>query len=1324
MSSAIPPSTLQKFTTFGDLLRFLRRRAGITQVELSLAVGYSNAQISRLEQNLRPPDPTTIEARFVPALGLENEPHATSRLLELASTVRREDSPSAGLCPYKGLTYFDEGDADLFVGREAVTSKLVGRVLRLTSRQEYGRSRFLTIVGASGSGKSSLVRAGLLPALRWNPASADWLIYVLTPTAHPIESLALALSTEDGPVGAPARFADDLMSNARCLHLFCSRAAKAAAAAHVLLLVDQFEELFSLCTLETERQAFVGNLLEAACDPGGAAIVLTTLRADFYTHCAAYAGLREALAQQQEYIGALNDVELRRAIEEPARRGRWDFEPGLVDLLVHDVGHEPGALPLLSHALLETWERRRGRTMTLGGYAASGGVRGAIAETAQAVFEDRFSPEQQAIARRIFLHLTELGDESGTGDTRRRASLEELIVEPGEAHATRIVLDALVDARLITVTGDAVEVAHEALIREWPALRGWLEDDREGLRLHRHLTQAAREWAAMDRENEALYRGARLIQAREWAAANAAEIYPLEREFLDASGREADREAAERELQRQNELAAAQKLAKAESARAEEQARASNRLRSRNRIISGIGVLALLLAALAGIFGWQSMQNMRRADANLARAKGLGLAIASEVLLVHGGDADTAALLSIRSLQESYSQEAESTLLTALDRTYFRRAYTGHTGWIYSIAVSPDGRYILTGSNDGTARLWGLLDGKEVRRFTDPAAGIAAAAFSPDGRYVATGDNAGTLQIWDANTGAQLRTLKGHGDGITSVAFSPDGRALLSASGDKTVRLWDAGTGVLTRVFMGHTAAVTDAVFAPSGQQILTGSIDGTARIWETSTGAVARTFVADTNGSNTDVTAVAFSPDGQLLLIAHRYQGVSVQNSQSGEQICAMAGGPRSIDAAVFSPDSRYVLTGGVDGVAALWSARQCQKVRQSIDTAFGMSGIKAVAFSPDGRYFVTGGFDDIARLWVTPESGALRTFSPRIEAPGNATPAATEITSIAVSPDSKYLMAGSLDQLARLWDLTTGAQVRSFVGHTGTVNAVAFSADGRFALSGSGDHTVRVWDVTSGRQLRRIDTGIRDVTGVAFSPDGKKIFATGTGDLAADDPPFAMSTRVWDASSGLLVHAFDFGFSAALPAGAKPMIAVSADGKRVLVRNMATGALLFDISSGDGVCDFPGTNGEVLAVALSNDGRYALTGSSDRTARLWDIRTCGQVRAFTENTAQILSVAFSPDGKYIVAGLDDNTARLWELNTGTEIRAFSAHTGPVDAVAFTPDGRSVLTGSHDGTVRLWDTDYHDTIRFACSMMRRDLSAEERLQYGIADSKPTCPER
>jgi hypothetical protein len=397
----------------------------------------------------------------------------------------------------------------------------------------------LAVVGASGSGKSSVVRAGLIPALQQGQPLADgtkppkgsdrWLMHVITPTARPLESLAASLTRASESVTATATLIDDLAKDTRSLHLYARRLLSLPGSGdRLVLVVDQFEELFALCKDKTQRKAFVDALLAAACpeadvpcSPANSVVtVVLTLRADFYANCAEFDNLRSALQDYQRYIGAMSEAELRRAIEEPARLGGWELEPGLVDVLLQDVGDEPGALPLLSHALLETWKRRRGRTLTLAGYAASGRVQGAIAKTADDVYGHDLTPEQQAIARNIFLRLTELGE--GAQDTRRRVTLSELIPQDESAEEVQAVLQKLADRRLVTTYEGEAEVAHEALIREWPALRGWLEEDREALRVERRLGEAAHEWEDSGCDESYLYRGAQLGRPRKQAKPMAA----------------------------------------------------------------------------------------------------------------------------------------------------------------------------------------------------------------------------------------------------------------------------------------------------------------------------------------------------------------------------------------------------------------------------------------------------------------------------------------------------------------------------------------------------------------------------------------------------------------------------------------------------------------------------------------------------------------------------------------------------------------------------------------------------------------------------------
>ena len=1286
MPATIPAATLEKFSTFGDLLRFLRRRIGITQIELAIEVGYSDTQISRLEQNLRLPDIPTIEARFVSALDLEEEPTAVARLLDLAANVRREDAPGLGLCPYKGLNYFDEADADLFVGREALTGNLTERVLSLASNDTQDEPRFLAIVGASGSGKSSLVRAGLVSALRWNKTSTDWYIHVLTPTAHPLESLAAALTDS---VSGTASLMDDMARDPRSLQIFTKRKLGSANGTRVLLVIDQFEELFALCRSEEERASFIDTLLTAASEADGPVIVLITLRADFYAPCANYPPLREALARSQEYIGAMSNEELRRSIEEPARRGRWELESGLVDLLLHDVGHEPGALPLLSHALYETWQRRRGRTMTLSGYAASGGVRGAIAETAETVFSDQFTHDQKAIARRIFLRLTALGDDAGAGDTRRRATFSELILKPDEATTTRAVLKALADARLITTGEDAAEVAHEALIREWPTLHSWLEDNREGLRLHRQLTESAQEWLNTEHEPDVLYRGARLVQTREWASTHQEEMNELEKEFLDASIAFYEREAQEREAQRQRELEAARKLveserqrAEVERQRAEEQVHNAGQLRSRAVYLVGALALAILAALTAGIFA-------NRNAANLIHSEAQRLAAEANNLMLNDSDPNLIALLTIQSLNMQYTPAGDSMLSNLTSLGTPPRVFRGHTNFIHDVDISPDGKYLATGAIDKTARIWDLATGETIHVFSGHTDEVEGLAFSPDGKYLVTGSADRTLRLWDLASGNTIQVFSGHTAKTGYVEFSPDGKYIVSASIDSTARIWEVSTGQTVHVLTGHTGWLSRVAFSPDSKYVLTGSLDNTARLWQVETGDEIQTFPDHTNGVN----SVAFSPDGKIVATGDNHT-VRLWNI-AGQVIREFSGHQDWVSGIEFSPDGRLLLTGSGDKTARLWDLATGQTIR-----LFGgiTAVVQDVTFSPDGRLAVTAGDDKVAKVW------SLHTFPGGMQFSGHNAP----VSQASFSSDGKKIVTASQDGNARIWDRTTGQTLITLRGHTDEVRGAVFSRDGTMVLTASADGTARLWSADTGKELRRFEGHSDYVYRAAFSPDEQYIITAGWDDVA----------RVWDIETGESILTYTNQNS-----GDVNRIAFSPDGKTVATSGADGTARIWDPLTGKDIMVFKGHEDNVTGIAFSPDGKYLVTSSWDGNVRLWDVTTGTEIRRFIGHVGYIYGAAFSPDGQYILTSGADVTARLWNVKTGEEVRRFTGHTNEVREVSFSPDGKYILTASNDNTARLWLTDLQDTIQAVCVLLTRDLTPEERAQFGISDKRPTCPE-
>ena len=1313
MPDIIPTRTLEKFTTFGDLLRYLRRRAGITQTELSIAVGYSISQISRLEQNLRLPDIPTIQARFILPLCLEDEPKAVTRLLELAAAIRREDAPSLGLCPYKGLDYFDEADADLFVGREGLTEKLAQELIDLINdKQSSNNGRFFAIVGASGSGKSSLVRAGLVPAMRWKKEAANWLIYILTPTVHPLESLATTL-TRESSLTATAQLIDDLAREPRALSLFIHRELKANGSTYLLLVIDQFEELFALCHSIEERTAFINNLLAAAFEEAGKAIIVITLRADFYAHCASYLQLRQALARHQEYIGAMSDEEMRRAIEEPARRGKWDFDEGLVDLILHDVGHEPGALPLLSHALLETWQRRQGRTLTLSGYISSGGVRGAIAETAEAVFTDQFNPEQQAIARRIFLRLTELGDETATGDTRRRATITELIMKPEETDATQLVLKALADARLVTTSEDSVQVAHEALIREWPTLRGWLEDNREGLRLHRQLTESAEDWESSGHEPELLFRGARLAQAREWAADHIDDTNYLEKEFLDVSVKASDREAANREAQRQRELEAAQKLADSERKRAEvEHQRAddqfvtSRRLRIRSFLIAGSGVLAVLLAILA-IFAWQ--KSATQAAANLS----LSLAVSAQQAN-QSGQSDLALALAMQSVNISPSSpEALKALDAVALGTGTRLVLVGHSQSVKAAALSNDNRWAFSGScahmvANGTCQageliLWDLQSGKEAWRWPGHSSWVTAVAISQDGQRLISGAEDGTLFVWSL-TGQQVGQLKGHSCGITALSIVPATGELLSGSADSSIILWDLKSMSKLASLDPQDSAVTDITAALNMAKAVSGYADGTLILWdlvtlhpifinhqESNINGVAlnsdasQIFFTEGNGVNINysfrmldgtgmqlkqydsslaLADIALSPDGSFALIG-QFSSILQFNTQSWHEDGRFLGHDGNINALTISQDGRLGLSAAQDRTLRVYNLGdqldlQLQKISMKHEGGM-IYNLNAINITSDGNNLLLStatqyGYDqpvlwDISRRKVVMKYEGLDGVGPG---------------ALAISPDNRYVAGAGLYgelQTVVVWERESGKPICHFNGFSGQSRAAAFSPDGLSLLAGSQDNTTQrgqliLYDIQTCQKVREFENN-EDVTAIKFISDGKR---------AITAKAFYYSMSMWDINSGKELKRFTFPYQPVLD------LALGPDETTILATNMTD-------------------------------------------LYLWDIDSAKIIRYFSDIPPFPWTVDLSPDYKYVVSGQNDGSLILWDFATGKILHRARLSDTVVDAI-FSPNGRTVYAVTQDGFLAQWNIaekslsvllDWIDLNRYI-----RPLTDAEKIQYHI----------
>jgi WD40 repeat protein/DNA-binding SARP family transcriptional activator len=1227
--------------------------------------------------------------------------------------------PAAGPPPYKGLQYFDQADADLFFGRELLTAKLVGYLGPTRG------DRFLAVVGASGSGKSSIVRAGLIPALKRSKPLADgtlppagcaeWPVHVITPTVHPLEALAVSLTRDAESVTATITLMDNLARDPRSLHLHVRRLLSQPSNS-LLLLVDQFEELFTLCRSEAERQAFVDNLM-AAVETDGPTVVVIALRADFYAHCGQFASLRQALERRQVYIGPMSAEELRRAVTGPAEQGGWSFEPGLVEFLLQEVGDEPGALPLLSHALLETWQRRRGRTLTFSGYSESGGVRGAIAQTAERVLQ-ALEPEQQAIARNTFLRLTELGE--GTQETRRRVKLAELVSRLEDAPTVEAVLQTLADARLVTTSEDAVEVAHEVLIREWPTLRGWLEEGREGLRIHRHLTETAQEWEHLSREPGELYRGARLAMASEWAAEHADELNPLEREFLEASQELARREEAQREAQRQRELEAAQRVAEAERRRAEEQARATRRLKLGALLLAGVSVIAIVLAVIAS--GARSTARQERDNAQREAAVNHSLALASSAQHAHdNGEVDLALALALEAVSmDQPPPEARRTLSAIALGPGTRAVLKGHSNSVQDVAFSPDGRLALSGSCgkldpngicvQGELILWDLEAGAELRRFEGHTHWVNGVAFSPDGKTALSGSGDATLILWDVSaalntgveTGEVIQRFKGHTGGVNRIAFSPDGQTALSASDDTTLILWNVATGEEIHRFEGHTGRVTCVAFSPDGQTALSGSDDTILILWDVATGKEIRHFEGHIN----EVTGVAFNLDGRTMLSTADHT-LRLWELETGEEIRQQSFGGMPVLFAI-SPDGRTVIFGL--GGLRLWDIERWREYQWLLGGDSDGVWSESAVISPDGLLALSGSSDGSLRLWNLEGQVEFRRF----ETDG------TPLAAVAVSPDGRRLLTGDMTDETTLWDVERGEVIRRFEGHEVAVspNAVAFSPDGRYALVGSGDafgssgvRSLVLWDIETGEEIRRFEGHREILRSVAFSPGGRTALAGSQGVTNEEG-----DLILWDLETGEPIRRFDTTEDIT-------SIVFSADGSRALTGSAYFSNLsLWDVTTGQEIRCFEGHTNLVFDVAFGPDETTALSASGDGSLILWDVETGDILRRYLGHDNMVWSLDISPGGRYAISGSEDGTVILWDFETGEELRRFSGHTALATGLVFSPDGQTAFSVSLDGTLIQWqiaDQPLDELIEWIyANRYIRDLTCDERVQYRV---EPPC---
>ncbi|MFF8833365.1 helix-turn-helix domain-containing protein [Streptomyces sp. NPDC015131] len=1262
--------------SFSTRLRHLRLRRGLSLADLARQTHYSKGYLSKIETGAKRVT-VDVARRCDQVLGAEGELLRLVREPPVPAPGPAE--PPDGACPYRGLAAFTPQDAGRFFGRERVTAALVERVF-----ERVGSGPVL-LVAPSGAGKSSLLNAGLVPAVRRPggfpmPGADAWPVVVFTPTAQPVRELlertAKVLGSDLG-VGA-----EQVRERPECLldavhRLTGGRTPPGPDGRHPppvrpVLIVDQFEELFTLCPDEEERRAFVRVLTSVATSRPeatgfDAAVVVIGVRADFTGACLDLPEPASLFTDGLFVLPPMTLAELRESVARPAELAGVSLEPGLVALLLRDAGLRDAAerapssaLPLVSHALLATWQRREGGTLTVAGYEATGGIQGAIARTAEDVFA-RLYPAEQRTIRRALVRLVHVAE--GTGATRRRmgrAALLEQLADPDGAVAA---LDAFVRARLITMDRDTVEITHEALLHAWPRLRGWIRADRAGLLIHQQLVHAAADWEREGRDPSALYRGTRLETVRAWA------------DDLDGASRLGPREAA---------------FLRAGQAEEERRARQARRqVRLQQRMLATLVVL-LLLALTAGGVAYQQRANALDQE-RVARSQ----ALAARSTSLAAGQPESSMLLAGEAYRTAPTTEARGALLSTQAQPFSARL-SGHTGPVNAVAFAPGtarrGAVLASASSDGTVRLWRPADRRTTAVLTVPGR-VRALAFAPDGRMLAATSTDGPVRLWDTSAPrAPAAVLPAVTAGARAVAFAPRGRTLAVAGGDGTVRVWDVsgvGTGPARAAaparpvasFAGHTGRVNTLAYAPDGRALVSAGADRTVRLWDTSGGPA-----AVLKGHTDEVLGASFAPDGRTVVTGGVDRTVRLWDVAGRRAGATLTGHSDDVNAVGHTPDGTMVVSASGDGTTRLWDVRSG---RPTATLTGHTDYVLGVALDAGGGVLATAGFDQSVVLWDL--GGSVLTSRPF-----------TEIWQTAYSPDGRLLATADADHTVRLWDVAGRRVVATLHGHREMVFSVAFSPDGRILASAGSDGTVRLWDVAARRALATLTGTGGDVFAVAFSPDGRTLASAGSD----------RAVRLWDVAArrpvAVLTGHTDFAND----------VAFSPDGRTLASAGDDLAVRLWDVAARRPLGTLTGHTGAVRGVAFAPDGRTLASSGNDGTVRLWDTRLRRPAGVLAGHSGSARGIAFSPDGRTLASSGNDRTVRLWDVPGRRPWAVLTGHTNAVWGIAFSGDGRTVASSSNDGTVRLWNLDVGARLAEVCRVRGHGGSA---TREAAALPDPSC---